>query len=145
MNTSLSSGSSSFSSDYILNASEKSLSNIGPSTAEEWADAASVRSEQQSDLCCFISLALKNCVVGYYLHLIAPGIFDVFLAADAGNLSTNEVLPELSVEIAVCLPSLWAKRLSLLWQEPASFSVLGRMQVSFRESLSPAYICLTDS
>ena len=83
--------------------------------------------------------------MGYYLHLIAPGILDVFFAADAGNLSTNEVFAELSVENAVCLPSLWVKRLSLLWQDSGSLCVFGRIHVSFLESLSPAYICLTDS
>jgi len=65
--------------------------------------------------------------------------------ADAGNLSTSEVVPELLVEKAVVLPSLGVNRLSLFWQDSPSLCVFGRMHVSFLESLSPAYICLTDN
>ena len=72
-------------------------------------------------------------------------MLDAFLVVVVGNFSANEVLPEKSVENAVVLPSLVVKRLSLFWQEPPSFDVLGRIHVSFFESLSPAYICLTDS
>ena len=46
---------------------------------------------------------------------------------------------------AVFLLSLWVHLLSLRLELPLSLCVFGNMQVSFLESLSPAYICLTDS